>query len=176
MRSHQSKFFWTILILLGLTFQVGHFIEHFIQYGHWVVYDRSTAYMSPLAMNLIHHIGSTLYASADAARQHMMGMEILHLLGNMIFLATLIMLRYKGNMGWPAMRWAIYIETFHLYEHIMLVSTAHFMNKAVGLSTLFGGAEVLWSHNTAVGYRVAWHFVMNLIPTILMIWGNSDER
>jgi hypothetical protein len=175
MRSHQGKIFWTILILLGITFQAGHFLEHLVQLAHWVGWERTSAYMSPIAMNLIHHIGSSLYPSAGPSRQHMMGMEILHLLGNLIFLGTLLMLRYKANMEWPAMRWAIYIETFHLYEHIMLVSTAHFMYKAVGLSTLFGGADVLWSHNGAVGYRVAWHFVMNLIPTLLMVWGNSDD-
>jgi len=62
------------------------------------------------------------------------------------------------------MRWGgLYIEGFQLYEHIMLTSTAFFVGKPIGLSTLFGGVG-LSGKEFAVGVRVTWHFVMNLLP------------
>jgi hypothetical protein len=69
----------------------------------------------------------------------------------------------------PAVRTALLIETFHLYEHIMLTCTVVFLGKAVGLSTLFGGAEYLGGHEFAVGFRVSWHFLMNLAPSVYVM-------
>jgi hypothetical protein len=91
----------------------------------------------------------------------MLGLEVLHLIANGIFLATLGLLYYLTGNKW--VRWGLYIETFHLYEHIMLTSTAFFIGKPIGLSTLFGGAG-LGSKDFAVGVRVTWHFFMNLLP------------
>jgi hypothetical protein len=91
----------------------------------------------------------------------MLGLEVLHLIGNSIFLATLGLLYYLTRNKW--VRWGLYIEGFHLYEHIMLTSTAFFVGKPIGLSTLFGAAG-LGSKEFAVGVRVTWHFVMNLLP------------
>jgi hypothetical protein len=42
--------------------------------------------------------------------------------------------------------------------------TAYFVGKPIGLSTLFGGSSVIGSREFAVGYRVTWHFAMNLLP------------
>lgn len=156
------------VITLGVVFQIGHFIEHATQAGMWVFVDRSTAYMSPLAMMLVHLIGGLLLKGQNMARQMLVGMEMLHLVGNLIFLGTLAGMYHispKREIGW-----ALKVETFHLYEHIMLTSTAIFLGKAVGLSTLFGGADALGDHNFAVGYRVLWHFAMNLVPSALMAW------
>src|SRR5262249_2344725 len=82
--------------------------------------------------------------------------------GNSIFLAALVCLYHCVPSKW--VRWACYIETFHLYEHIMLTTSAYFVGKPIGLSTLFGGALALGSREFAVGVRVSWHFVMNLLP------------
>jgi hypothetical protein len=89
-------------------------------------------------------------------------MEVLHLIGNGIFLAGLACLYYCLPSRW--VRWALYIEGFHLYEHIMLTTTAFFVGKPIGMSTLFGGASVIGDREFAVGCRVTWHFAMNLLP------------
>lgn len=153
---------------LGLAFQVGHFAEHAIQFGVWILGDiskicgRDTPWMSPWVTEMVRNVGIVMFPSADATRQMMLGMEVLHLVGNSIFLISLGCLYYCIRSKW--IRWACYIETFHLYEHLILTVSAYFVGKPIGLSTLFGGSGVVGSREFAVGYRVTWHFVMNLLP------------
>jgi hypothetical protein len=153
---------------LGLAFQVGHFAEHAVQFGVWILGDlsnicgRDTPWMSPWVTGMVRQAGTVLFPTADAARQMMLGMEVLHLIGNSIFLASLGCLYYCVPSRW--IRWALYIEGFHLYEHAMLTATAYFVGKPIGLSTLFGGSSIIGSREFAVGYRVTWHFAMNLLP------------
>lgn len=153
---------------LGLAFQVGHFAEHAIQFGVWVLGDysyicgRDTPWMSPWVTELVLGTGTMLFPVADAPRRMMMGMEVLHLAGNGIFLTSLFCLYYCVRSRW--IHWALYIEGFHLYEHLMLTLTAYFIGKPIGLSTLFGGSDIIGSREFAVGYRVTWHFAMNLLP------------
>jgi hypothetical protein len=153
---------------LGLLFQVGHFAEHAFQFAVWVLGDlsnicgRDTPWMSAWATELVRRIGLTLFPSADTARRMMLGMEVLHLIGNSIFLGGLACLYYCTRSRW--VRWALYIEGFHLYEHVMLTASAYFVGKPIGISTLFGGAGIVGDREFAVGYRVTWHFAMNLLP------------
>jgi len=153
---------------MGLAFQVGHFAEHAIQFGVWVLGDysqicgRDTPWMSPWVTELVRRLGLALFPAAAAPRQMMMGMEILHLIGNCIFLVSLACLYYCKRSKW--IRWALYVEGFHFYEHLMLTFSAYFIGKPIGLSTLFGGTSVIGSTEFAVGYRVTWHFAMNLLP------------
>jgi hypothetical protein len=102
-----------------------------------------------------------MFPSAAASRQMMLGMEVLHLTGNGIFLTSLGCLYCCVRSRW--IRWTLYMETFHLYEHLMLTFTAYFVGKPIGLSTLFG-SSVIGSQEFAVGCRVTWHFAMNLLP------------
>lgn len=153
---------------LGLLFQIGHFIEHAVQFVVWCLGDmsqicgRNSPWMSPVATVLVRNLGLALFPAADVPRQMMLGMEVLHLIGNSIFLSSLICLYYCAPTRWT--RWAIYIETFHLYEHIMLTASAYFVGKPIGLSTLFGGTFTFGNPEFAVGFRVTWHFLMNLLP------------
>jgi hypothetical protein len=153
---------------LGMAFQVGHFAEHAFQFGVWILGDlssicgRDTPWMSPWVTDMVRRGGQFMFPDADAPRQMMMGMEILHLIGNCIFLTSLGCLYYCVRSKW--IRWALYIEGFHLYEHLMLTVSAYFVGKPIGLSTLFGGAGMIGSREFAVGYRVSWHFAMNLLP------------
>lgn len=157
-----------MVAILGLMFQVGHFAEHAFQFGVWVLGDmsnicgRNTPWMSPWVHALVSQAGQLLFPASDAPRQMMLGMEVLHLVGNSIFLTSLAALYYCIRSKW--VRWAIYIETFHLYEHVMLTATAFFLGKPVGMSTLFGGVSAIGDREFAVGCRVTWHFVMNLLP------------
>lgn len=152
----------------GLAFQVGHFAEHAFQFGIWILGDlsnicgRDTPWMSPWVTEMVRQGGTLLFPAADAKRQMMLGMEVLHLIGNSIFLISLFCLYYCVRSKW--IRWAIYVEGFHLYEHLMLTATAYFVGKPIGLSTLFGGSSLIGGQEFAVGYRVSWHFLMNLLP------------
>jgi hypothetical protein len=164
---------------LGLAFQVGHFAEHAIQFGVWILGDRSnicgrdTPWMSAWVTEMVRQAGAILFPTADAPRQMMMGMELLHLIGNSIFLTSLGCLYYCVRSRW--IRWALFIEGFHLYEHLMLTLSAYFIGKPVGLSTLFGGAGIVGSREFAVGYRVTWHFAMNLLPMPFAMIGLMEQ-
>ena len=153
---------------LGMAFQVGHFAEHAFQFGVWILGDlsnicgRDTPWMSPWVTEMVRWVGVMLFPTSDAPRQMMMGMEVLHLIGNSIFLTSLGCLYYCVRSKW--IRWAFCIEGFHLYEHVMLTLSAYFLGKPFGMSTLFGGAGIIGSREFAVGYRVSWHFAMNLLP------------
>lgn len=157
-----------IIAGVGLAFQLGHFAEHAIQFGVWILGDlsricgRDTPWMSPWATEFVRQAGLLLFPEANEARRMMLGMEILHLIGNTIFLISLICLYQCLPSKW--VRWAVYIEGFHLCEHIALTVTAYYVGKPIGISTLFGYVGVLGSREFAVGYRVTWHFVMNLLP------------
>lgn len=146
----------------GVAFQIGHFAEHAYQFGHWLIADRTKPWMSDAADWLVRSIG----VIADCGSK--MGMELLHLGGNSIFLATiagLIYLMPPSRRMWQAFN----VEAFHLTEHIMLVASVGLIGKPMGWSTLFGYAPEWFGANGAVGYRVGWHFFLNLIPTILMM-------
>ena len=60
---------------LGLLFQVGHFAEHAVQFGVWVLGDlsnicsRDTPWMSPWVHELVKDVALTLFPTADAARR-----------------------------------------------------------------------------------------------------------
>jgi len=147
----------------GVAFQIGHFAEHAYQFGHWVLVDRTKPWMSGAADWLVRSIG----VIADCGSK--LGMELLHLGGNSIFLATiagLLILKVgeRKNM-WRAFN----VELFHLTEHIMLVLSVAAIGRPMGWSTLFGLAPEWFGANAAVGYRVGWHFFLNLIPTALMM-------
>jgi hypothetical protein len=170
---------------LGLIFQIGHFIEHAVQFIVWCLGDmsnicgRNTPWMSPVATLLVQKLGLALFPTAEAPRRMMLGMEALHLIGNSIFLSSLICLYYCAPSRWT--RWAIYIETFHLYEHIMLTVSAYFVGKPIGMSTLFGAVFTFDDPEFAVGFRVTWHFLMNLLPMpfamtgLMEYWGHRRE-
>ena len=169
---------------LGLAFQTGHFVEHAVQFAVWVggQFDwvvatfcgRDVPYMSPPAMSLVRAVGEVVVPQADAARQMMVGMEVLHLIGNFIFLATIAGANYLMPSKW--MRWALYIEGAHLCEHVALTLTAYYIGRPIGISTLFGEAPGYLGKSGAVGYRVTWHFALNLLPMPFVMIGMMKHR
>jgi hypothetical protein len=158
----------------SMIFQVGHFYEHAAQFTVWLlgsasgICGRDTPWMSPWVTSAVETFG--LWAWPDAAYKVAMArsMELLHLAGNSIFLSGLIALWLVIGGRW--VKWAVLIETFHLYEHLMLTATCFTLGKPVGLSTLFGGTSLM-STEAAVGVRVTWHFLMNLFPMPLAMMG-----
>ena len=182
-----------VVVVLGVLFQIGHFFEHAFQWGVWLFGDRSKPWMSVVADWLAMTAGQIVYPMPDIctdekgwmAKQMLYGMEVLHLVGNTIFLVTIgLLLAYFASNHTPYykrmgenptrkqtrhyLKWALAIEGFHLYEHIMLTVTVFTLGKPVGFSTLFGGTA-FFPKEYAVGYRVSWHFFMNFIPTIFVM-------
>lgn len=161
------------IALLGLVFQIGHFAEHAFQFGVWLLGDLTTIcgrdkpWMSSVGLWLTETVASIFAPATTGPRRMMLGMEILHLIGNSIFLTGLFALYYV--LPARLVKWALMIEGFHLYEHIMLTATTIFVGKPIGMSTLFGAA-FLFDRETAVGIRVTWHFLMNLLPMPLAMW------
>jgi hypothetical protein len=168
-----------ILVALGLAFQVGHFAEHAFQFGIWVsgtyhyiaatFCGRDMPYMSPPLTAAVRWVGAWLFPDASPARQMMLGMELLHLGGNLAFLATIGGVSYFCPSKW--VRYAFYIEGFHLCEHLALYLTAYYLGAPMALSTLFGRSAEWFGKEGAVGYRVTWHFAMNLLPMPFVMIG-----
>jgi hypothetical protein len=162
--------FLAIFVGLGLAFQLGHFAVWLSGKYEWVVTyfcGRDTPFMSGPVTEMVRVTGAYLFPAADIKRQMMMGVEILHVAGNAIFLASIAGLYYFIPTKW--VRWAFYIEAVHLCEHISLALSAYYVGKPIGLSTMFGQASLWWGQELAVGYRVTWHFVMNLLPMPFVI-------
>lgn len=166
-----------IMVGLGLAFQVGHFVEHALQFAVWASGNypwirtnfcgRNLPYMSPPATAMVHWLGAHLFPADAPARQMMVGMEVLHLIGNTIFLATIagFLRLFPGRL----VRCALAIEGAHMVEHIALTLTAYYVGKPIGLSTMFGHAQAWWGVEAAVGLRVTFHFLMNLLPMPLVM-------
>jgi hypothetical protein len=145
----------------------------------WVLGDRSgfcgrdTPWMSPWVTEMVRRAGVILFPTDNPQRQMMLAMEALHLMGNSIFLISLGCLYYCIPSKW--IRSAFYIEGFHLCEHLFLTLTAYVVGKPIGLSTLFGGSDIIGSREFAVGYRVSWHFAMNLLPMPFAMIGIMEQ-
>ncbi len=155
------------LIGLGVVGQLGHFQEHVSQAGYWVANPYSPAWMTPWATSLARGMGQV-----DPTKPAL-GMEILHLTGNFIFLAglvgiVLITKRATGHL--KSRKWAkmgVWMQGIHGVEHIVLtLSVALGASRAIGLSTWFGAIE---PGPALVTYRVWWHFVANLIGTGILV-------
>ncbi len=153
-----------IIVVLTLLFQGFHFFEHIIQLGHWLFYDRSFAYMSPWVMTWVMKLGAFFWPEITMNMQMHLGMELIHLIGNSIFfIGTLGLYFFVKN---KASKWALIIQGVHLYEHISLTVSAIAIRKSIGVSTFFGFPV---DAGFLVGYRVLWHFLFNLIPSVLVM-------
>ncbi|HKN98637.1 MAG TPA: DUF6008 family protein [Pseudonocardiaceae bacterium] len=155
----------TSVIVLGVLGQIGHLQEHVAQAGYWVLHPEATkGYMTPwggaLAMG---------FQMVDPGRPTL-GMEILHFVGNMIFLAGMcaIMVITTRARATKARRWAkmgVWMQGIHGLEHLSLMLSVWLGAKqAIGLSTWFG---LLDPGAGAVTYRVWWHFIANVIGSII---------
>lgn len=147
------------VIVLGVLGQIGHIQEHLAQVGYWVVHPNAKPWMTPWGDGLARGFGQI-----DAAKAPL-GMEILHLTGNLIFLAGLagVMVITRLAVRTKARRWGrmgVWMQGIHGLEHLSLtVSVALGAKQAIGLSTWFG---TLHSGPGAWTYRIWWHAIANL--------------
>lgn len=119
--------------------------------------------MTSFGMWLMHWIGD-LFVSEGMSRRMYLGFEMMHLIGNAIFLIGIIGLSYFIKSKKIAA--AFFIQAFHFYEHVSLTASAVFINKSIGISTFFG---MVTDPSFALAYRVWWHFIFNLVPTVLVL-------
>lgn len=160
-------------VAAGLAFQVAHALEHLIQVTVWMGSPLTGPFMTPWARALVR--GLARAAGGDPA----VGMELLHLIGNAVFAVTLVGLAglcqtrvEAGSVGdWPTalllIRRAMAVQMLHLAEHVLLIATVLTTGTATGVSTLFGVLEA--GTPEAVAVRVLFHFMLNAIPTVLVL-------
>lgn len=145
------------LTVSGLAFQAVHFIEHLAQVGYWLARPLEAPWLTPWAV-----AGrDQLAVGGDAV----LGNEILHLVGNLVFLAGLgafhLYCQRQTLETPPALRVATIIQSLHVAEHIALTATAVIWGKAIGVSTFLG----LVDGPVLTSYRVWFHFLINLAAT-----------
>lgn len=138
----------------ALVFQAVHLIEHMAQLGYWFARPLEAPWLTPWA-----EAGRTQLAVGGNAA---LGNEILHLAGNVIFLAGLVALLsyvHRLGLGMPsALRVAFVVQGVHVIEHVALTTTAALWDNAVGISTFLG----LVDGPVMTTYRVWFHFLINL--------------
>lgn len=143
--------------------QTVHVAEHLVQFGYWVTHPTEPPFLTPVAT-----IGRD--ALAPAARGAAAGgAELLHLLGNGLFLAGLGLLgAHLDRVGRPrpsALRGAVLVQCVHLAEHVLLTMTWYATGTALGVTTLFGSL----GGAAASSLRVIAHLLLNLAPTTLAV-------
>ncbi|MFC8534803.1 DUF6008 family protein [Streptomyces sp. NPDC057249] len=154
------------LIGIGVIGQIGHFQEHVAQAAYWIAHPYDPAWMTPWGNSFSRGFGQL-----DPSKPSL-GMEILHLIGNFIFLAGLVGIvqithRVAGQL--KSRKWArmgVWMQGIHGLEHIVLTaSVALGASRAIGLSTWFGAIE---AGPALATYRVWWHFVANAVGTAIL--------
>lgn len=164
------------VVMIGVVGQIGHLAEHVAQAGYWIGHPEAPSWMTPWGTGLANG-----YQQIDPSRKTL-GMEILHLVGNFVFLAGLAAVmvltrrarttrtRWWGRMG-------VWMQGIHGLEHLSLtVSIWLGAKEAVGLSTWFGQ---LTPGPGAATYRVWWHFWANVMGSFIFamaLWHLRRER
>lgn len=165
--SHRDTPAWAIVwmrrtVFVLLLFQFVHLCEHIAQLVGWSLNSSKAPPMTPWAEFLAHSL---------ALRQPTSGMELMHLGGNSLFLLGIAgysqLIRSSGGASSNHLRWGMRIQMLHVIEHVFLTGSLIGTGRVVGVSTLFGH---LSSGSAAWGYRVWWHFAVNGLATVLVLW------
>ena len=152
------------VIGIGVVGQIGDLQEHVAQAAYWIAHPNSKPWMTPWGTSLARG-----YGQIDASKPSL-GMEILHLVGNFIFLAGIVgvVLITARARQTPARKWGkmgAWMQGIHGVEHAVLtLSVALGASRAIGLSTWFGASPNgpgLWT------YRLWWHAVANLVGSVI---------
>lgn len=148
----------------GLTFQVVHVLEHGLQLGFWFTKPDGTPWLSSWASGTADGLQyfCSLIPSAEAPTS--LGVEMLHLTGNVVFLGALTAWQVAmraDDRNMTSLNRAEKVQMFHVAEHVLLVGTLLLFGKATGISTMFG----LLEGSSLVALRVWFHFGINTIAT-----------
>jgi hypothetical protein len=160
---------WAVILAVGAgagaLFQLGHFAEHVAQAGYWVAHRGDAPWMTPWA----NALADSFQRIAPGAPGF--GMEALHLVGNTIFLAGAVAILAVVTRDAPVQshrpaRLGVWVQTAHVVEHVALTVSVLLAERAIGVSTLFGGLDPgpwLWT------YRIWWHLAINATATLLLV-------
>ncbi len=146
----------------ALVFQVVHVVEHALQAIAWAGDPGSRPWITPWAAETATGVGHWCVVLAPASSPNPLGTELLHLFGNVIFLAGLVVL-----LGLPQLadrrlaRTAVLIQGLHVLEHVVLTGTLVTTGTAFGVSTQLD--QFLPVGPTTV--RVLFHFGINALAT-----------
>ena len=152
------------IVLLGVFGQIGHLQEHVAQVGYWVQHPNSKPWMTPWGEGLAMGFGRV-----DTSHPAL-GMEILHFVGNMIFLAGMVgvMVLTCRAPGVRARMWGrmgVWMQGLHGLEHLSLMLSVWLgATRPIGVSTWFGVMHPgpgLWT------YRIWWHFLANVLGSVI---------
>jgi hypothetical protein len=150
--------------LAAFAFQLVHTAEHLAQLGNWVRSPSSIPWLSPWA-----GLGRNVLAGVVWG-QRGTGNELLHLVGNGIFLvgalAALLAVRWLGTGRATWLRRIVWVQGLHVAEHALLVATLLLTGRAEGLSTLFGLVDP--PSTLAFSLRVLLHFTWNMAGTLML--------
>ena len=157
------------LATAALSFQVFHLAEHTVQLAMWVRHPQRGPWMSPWANALAVRLGRVdpgrlAETTVSVAR----GVEYLHLVGNLVFLGGVValwLLARPHPAARSSARRALIIQSLHVVEHVVLVSSFLLAGRPIGLSTLFG----LIDGTRLTTSRVWWHGGVNLLATAVCV-------
>jgi hypothetical protein len=146
-------------MVAGLSFQLFHLLEHFLQTGYWFLNPAEAPWLTPWAA-----AGRDMLVIGDHVST---GNELLHLVGNGIFFAALIAMvavcrtYQRPTARYPHLSKAMTAQGIHLAEHVLLTVTVFAFSQPLGASTVFGLASGAWGSS----YRVWFHFLLNFVAT-----------
>lgn len=123
------------LAAAGIGFQIFHAAEHIAQAGSWLAQPAALPWLSPWARN-----GVDVLAGLTDGR-HGTGAELLHLLGNLVYLtglAAALRLAVTQHRPRRLLRVALWVQAVHVVEHVLLTTTWLAVSRPLGVSTAFG--------------------------------------
>lgn len=161
-------------VIAGGLFQFFHTLEHVVQLIRWSLSPYSPPYMSPVAKTAAKQLESTFAGFTNITGIPTIGMELLHLVGNAIFLAGGVVLYFAPAFKKikPYALYAFLFEAIHLAEHFSLTYFAASKKSAWGSSTLFN----LLSGSQLTTHRILWHFTMNVLALAFYLIAVSKLR
>lgn len=155
----------------GVTFQVVHFVEHLAQLGYWLGNTDEPPWLTPWAEVARDGLAFWCQVFPGKGVDGLRGVEMLHLIGNLLFLAGAVALAAlidrRGVAGRRAIQRCIALQGFHVAEHVLLTVSVFTTGRSLGISTLFGAADP--GTDGAVAYRVLFHFTINLVATAFVV-------
>jgi len=164
----------------GLTFQVIHVLEHVLQLAFWAASPTSKPWLSSWAAGTADGLQYFCSLVPVAGEEASIGVEMLHLTGNVVFLGALtawqVAMRSE-NRTIRTLGIAEKVQLFHVVEHVVLVGSLIGFGKALGISTAFGAVE----GTSLVALRVWFHFTINAVATTYALraaketWGKSTS-
>jgi len=156
------------VVVGAVGFQVFHFLEHGLQLGYWFFNTKQKPWLTPWAQTGVDGLAfwCQIWPGSGSAGQR--GAELLHLVGNTIFLVgvlALFVLARETKTQNRSTQGAVLFQGLHFLEHSLLTATVFITGTGWGASTMFGR----WSGSELSSHRVWWHFTVNAIATAIAL-------